>query len=89
MYIVDNCDISVHTFSDSSPYYNIENKENKKYSICNYSMHCSNNNLFKIPKELVTCNYEDYDRDKRRTFVNSKPIITRFINAIMRELKRC
>jgi len=75
MYIVDNCDISVRTCSDSLPFYNIENKENKDYSICNYSMHGSNNSLSKIPKELVTCNYEYYDRDKRRTFVNSKPII--------------
>ena len=87
MYIVDNCEISVRTFNDSSPFFNIENKENKNYSICNYSMHGSNNNFKNIPKELVTCNYEEYDKDKRKSFVKGRPFIPRLINAVKRKLK--
>jgi hypothetical protein len=41
MYVVDNSDISVRTFNDSSPFYFIENKTNKNYSICDYSMNGS------------------------------------------------
>ena len=87
MYVVDNCDISVRTFNDSSPFFNIENTKNKNYSICNYSMHGSNNSFTKIPKELVTCNYEDYNKDKRKSFVKGRPFIPRLINAVRRKLK--
>ncbi|WP_296382145.1 hypothetical protein [Winogradskyella sp.] len=88
MYIVDNCDISVRTFNDSSPFFNIGNKENKNYAICNYSMHGSNNSFTKIPEELVICNYEDYNKDKRRSFVKGRPFIPRLINALRRKLKQ-
>ncbi len=88
MYIVDNCDISVRTFNDSSPFYNIDNKEDKNYSICNYSMHGSNNSFMNIPKEFVKCNYENYDKDKRKSFVKGRPIIPRLINAVRRRLKQ-
>ncbi|BAO75142.1 hypothetical protein [Winogradskyella sp. PG-2] len=88
MYIVDNCDFSVRTFNDSSPFFNIENQDNKNYSICNYSMHGSNNSFSKIPKELVTCNYEDYNKDKRKSFVKARPFFPRLINAVIRKIKR-
>jgi len=87
MYIVDNCDISVRTFKDSSPFFSIENKQNKNYSICNYSMHGSNNSFSKIPEELVTCNYEDYNKDKRKSFVKPRPFVPRLIMTIKRKLK--
>lgn len=88
MYIVDNCDISVRTFNDSSPFFNIENKANKNYAICNYSMHGSNNSFSKIPQELIACNYEDYDKDKRKSFVKSRPFLPRLINAVLRKIKK-
>ena len=88
MYIVDNCDISVRTFNDSSPFFNMENKENKNYSICNYSMHGSNNSFTKIPEELVACIYENYKKDKRKSFVKARPFIPRLINAVRRKLMR-
>ncbi|WP_178987334.1 hypothetical protein [Winogradskyella schleiferi] len=87
MYVVDHCDISVRTFNDSSPFYYLENKQNKNYSICTYSMHGSNNSFMKIPKQLVKCNYEDYDKNKRKSFVKSRPIVPRFLMAIKRKLK--
>ena len=87
MYIVDSCDISVRTFNDSSPFFNIQNKDNKNYAICNYSMHGSNNSFTNVPKELVTCNYEDYNKDKRKIFVKRRPFIPRLINTVRRKLK--
>jgi hypothetical protein len=88
MYIVDNCDISVRTFNDSSPFFNIKNKDNKNYAICNYSMHGSNNSFAKIPQKLIICNYENYNKDKRKSFVKARPFIPRLINAVLRKIKK-
>ncbi|WP_370000694.1 hypothetical protein [Winogradskyella sp.] len=87
MYIIDNCDISIRTFNDSSPFYYIENQTNKNYAICNYSMHGSNNSFRKIPSHLVECNYEDKTKNNRKAFVKSRPFIPRLIMAIRRKLK--
>ncbi|GAA4894764.1 hypothetical protein GCM10023311_19310 [Flaviramulus aquimarinus] len=72
MYVVDNCDISVRTFNDSSPFYYIEDKTNKNYSISDYSMHGSDSRFKNIPKKLVKCDYDDYDKDTRKCFI--KPL---------------
>lgn len=88
MYVVDNCDISVRTFRDSSPFYNIDDTSNKNYSICNYSMHGSNNSFIKIPKQLLKCNYENKKKNNRKAFVKSRPLIPRIIMAIRRKLKQ-
>ena len=64
-----------------------QNKDNKNYAICNYSMHGSNNSFTNVPKELVTCNYEDYNKDKRKIFVKRRPFIPRLINTVRRKLK--
>lgn len=76
MYIVDNCDISIRTFKDSSPFFYMEDKTNKNYSICDYGMHMSFSQNKKIPDSFVKCNYEttnDIDGkpffDKRVNFV--------------------
>ena len=52
MYVVDHCDISVRTFNDSSPFYDTENKQNKNYSIGNYSMYGSNTSFVKNSKAI-------------------------------------
>ena len=87
MYIVDNCDISVRTFNDSSPFYFIENETNKNYSICNYSMHGSNNQSKNIPNELIKCYYESYSTHDRKGFIKRDVTIRRTINGIRRILK--
>lgn len=87
MYVVDNCDISVRTFNDSSPFYFIENKTNKNYSICDYSMHGSNNRFKNIPKKLNRCDYEDYKKNNRKTFTKPRSIILRAIKLVERKLK--
>ena len=87
MYVVDNCDVSVRTFSDSSPFYYIKDTSNKNYALCNYSMHGSNNSFKKIPTQLVKCNYEDKTKNNRKAFVKSRPFFPRLIMAIRRKLK--
>ncbi|MBC2843515.1 hypothetical protein [Winogradskyella flava] len=87
MYVIDNCDISVRTFNDSSPFYYIKDKSNKNYSICNYSMHGSNNSFKKVPMQLVKCSYEDKTKINRKSFVKRTPLLPRLIMAIKRKLK--
>lgn len=87
MYVIDNCDISVRTFNDSSPFYHIDDSSNKNYAISNYSMHGSNNSFKKIPDELVKCYYEDKAKNNRKAFVKSRPFIPRLIMAIRRKLR--
>ncbi|WP_100610170.1 O-fucosyltransferase family protein [Confluentibacter lentus] len=87
MYVVDNCDISVRTFNDSSPFYFIDNKTNKNYSICDYSMHGSNNRFKNIPKKLNKCDYEDYNKENRKTFTKRRSIILRVIKLFERKIK--
>ena len=86
MYIVDHCDISVRTFNDSSPFYFIESTQEKNYAICDYSMHGSNNRFRTIPNQLVKCNYESKDSDKRKAFVKPRPLIPTVIKVIRRKL---
>jgi len=86
MYIIDQCNISVRTFNDSSPFYYSENQFNKNYSICNYSMHGANSIFKNIPNSLVECTYEDRSKNIRKSFTKSRPIIPRLIMAIRRKL---
>ena len=88
MYVVDNCDISVRTFNDSSPFFYIEDTSNKNYAMCNYSMHGSNNSYKNIPNQLVNCTYEDKTKNNRKAFVKSRPFIPRLIMAVRRKFKR-
>ena len=88
IYVVDNCDISVRTFNDSSPFFYIEDTSDKNYAICNYSMHGSNNSYKNIPNQLVNCTYEDKTKNNRKAFVKSRPFIPRLIMAVRRKLKR-
>lgn len=87
MYVIDNCDISVRTFNDSSPFYHTENKSNKNYALCNYSMHGSNNSFRKIPKQLIKCDYEDKSKINRKAFVKTRPFFPRLIMGVLRRLK--
>jgi len=87
MYVVDNCDISVRTFNDSSPFYHIEDQSDKNYAICNYSMHGSNNSFKRIPKQLIHCHYEDKTKNNKKAFVKPRPLIPRLIMAVKRRLK--
>ncbi len=87
MYIVDNCDISVRTFNDSSPFYFIEDQSNKNYSICNYSMHGSNNQAKNIPDELIKCDYVSYASNDRKGFAKRGITIPRILNGIRKVFK--
>ena len=87
MYVVDQCDIAVRTFNDSSPFYHIEDDSDKNYAICNYSMHGSNNSFRNIPDQLIRCTYEDPAKNNRKAFVKSRPFMPRLIMAIKRKLK--
>ncbi len=87
MYVVDNCDISVRTFNDSSPFYFIENQINKNYSLCNYSMHGSNSRVKNIPDELVKCDYESYATNNGKGFIKREVTIPRIINGIRKIFK--
>ncbi|WP_299364929.1 hypothetical protein [Winogradskyella sp.] len=88
MYVIDNCDISVRTFNDSSPFYHIVDETDKNYAICNYSMHGSNNSFKKIPKQFIKCTYEDKTKNNRKAFVRPRPFIPRLIKTIERRLKQ-
>lgn len=87
MYIIDNCDISVRTFNDSSPFFYTDNQSNKNYAICNYSMHGSNNSFKRIPNQLVKCDYVDKSKNNRKAFAKPRPFLPRLIMAIRRKLK--
>ncbi len=85
MYIVDNCDISVRTFKDSSPFFYIEDKTNKNYSICDYGMHMSFSQNRKIPKSFVKCNYEAIsDKDGEAFFDKKVGLVTKFTSLLIR-----
>ena len=86
MYVIDNGDVSVRTFNDSSPFYFVDNPSNKNYAISNYSMHGSNNSFRKIPSQLVKCDYEDKAKNNRRAFVKPRPFLPRLIMALLRRL---
>ncbi len=87
MYVIDNCDVSVRTFNDSSPFYYTDNELNKNFSICDYSMHGSNNSFRKIPSQLIRCHYDDKTKNNRKAFVKSRPFLPRLVMAIKRKLK--
>ncbi|WP_179344296.1 O-fucosyltransferase family protein [Winogradskyella ursingii] len=87
MYVVDNCDISIRTFNDSSPFYNIKDTTEKNYAISNYSMHSSSNRFKKIPLRFVKCYYEDITTDKRKAFVRRRPFLPLLIKVIKWKLK--
>ena len=85
MYIVDNCDISIRTFKDSSPFFQIEDKTNKNYSICDYGMHMSFSQNKKIPDSFVKCTYETInDRDGESFFDKKVGLITKFNSFLLR-----
>lgn len=86
MYIVDNCDISVRTFNDSSPFYYIEDKTDKNYSICDYAMHGSDFRFKKIPDQLVKCNYKDPNVNDTKDFIKLPPLLPRVINFIQKKI---
>jgi len=58
MFIVDRCDVSIRTFSDSSIYYYKDNID-INYSLTNYSMHNSSKENKDIPSDLVLQNYDN------------------------------
>lgn len=87
MYVVDNCNISVRTFNDSSPFYYIEDKSNKNYALCNYSMVGSDYRFKNIPKKLVKCYYEDEQKINRNTFTKSKPLIPWMVKVLKNRLR--
>lgn len=87
MYVIDNCDISIRTFNDSSPFYYIEDTSEKNYALCNYSMHGSNNSFKNIPQKLVQCPYVDKTKNNRKTFVKARPLFPRLLMAFRRKLK--
>lgn len=72
MYIVDNCNFSIRTFKDSSPFFYISDKTNKNYSICDYGMHMSFSQNRKIPNSFVRCNYETKNTTDGEFFFNKK-----------------
>ncbi|WP_111684946.1 O-fucosyltransferase family protein [Winogradskyella tangerina] len=87
MYVVDQCEIPVRTFNDSSPFFHIEDGFKKNYAICNYSMHGSNNSFKRIPDHLIECQYEDRSKINRKAFVKARPFLPRLIMAVKRKLK--
>ncbi|MGV6830964.1 MAG: hypothetical protein ACWA5P_05330 [bacterium] len=88
MYIVDNADISVRTFKDSSPVYFKDNTENTNYSICNYSMHGSHNSYKSVPKKLCKIPY-DLDRSiSKKPFTPRLAQLPRILNGVARRLKK-
>ena len=88
MYVVDNCDISVRTFKDSSPAFYKTNKENSNYAICDYSMHGSHNTFKSVPKKLFKCIYDLDQSIPKKRFTPNVPIIPRVIRALERRLRR-
>lgn len=82
MYIIDNSDISVRTFNDSSPFYFMEDQSDKNYSICNYSMHGSNYRTRDIPGKLIKCDYESYTKNDKKGFLKRGVTISRTIHGI-------
>ena len=72
MYIVDNCDISIRTFKDSSPFFYGNSADEKNYAICDYGMHMSFSQSKKIPNKFVRCFYDNSKTNEFSTFFDKK-----------------